>query len=274
VASEQLLAHIADETSRKKRWSRALADLEEPSRALDRELWAWAAGIPETDDAPSATKSISAAMDVISRRIDKFSISLHIGGDNTAWVDLGVQPIPQSFRVCVSGMNRPFFNAATALLLALMHAELGIAWGRGQRRSRDSRRLPGSTRSLAATEAETKLLELIEAGDEPRDGRLECELFAWFALTCESLSRADDRAIFNELEAAIVAVQRRGPRSLAVDVAIDRTAVAEIADPAGGRWLLALSHAAGRPVWRRPAVALLAAAFKAELGVYDIYKRA
>lgn len=96
AASERLAAHIAKETSRKERWSRALADLGEPSRTLDRELWAWATGLAESDEAPPATESISAAMDVIRRRIDKFSISLHIGGDDTAWVNLGLQPIPHS----------------------------------------------------------------------------------------------------------------------------------------------------------------------------------
>jgi len=271
-AGTKLAALINDEVRRKEGWLGELKSLRSPSRVLDEEIWAWAMSAPRTADAPPLTRSISAAVELINLRLGRSSYSLHIGTDKTVWVDLGVQTIPGSFRVSVSGMDKPVHNAAVALLMALFNAELGRAWGRSSQPEQPLRPAPRIMIGNRLADA-APLLKLAEESDGTRNPELERGLFAAFDLDSDSLARNDPRTLLDELQSAMDAVQKLAAYSMEVKVSVGLEAATEVARPRQGTWLIALSHPHGRPIWRRPAIAVLIAALKAESGAFDGMKR-
>ncbi len=209
---------------------------------------------------------------MIRRRINDFSLSIHIGTDNSCWTDIGLQPIATSFRVSVSSTDKMVDSSAKALLMALLNAELGIALGRSMHRESALRppvARPGRARSPEGLQLLTKACSL----DGHRDLAIERSLAEWFCINPETLSRNDERTALDELQDAIDAVQKRGPYSLKILIGVEGESVAELAWQFGSQWLVALSHRHGHPVWQRPAVALLIAALKAECSEFDGTKR-
>jgi hypothetical protein len=268
VASEILKA-----TDQKVAWLNRLGDSNNSLSELDREIWHWAFGVVPGTSAPSPTRSLSAAVAVIRRRIELVSLSLHVGTDGTCWADVGVQPIPTSFRVSVSSQYILVDGVAKALLMALLNAELGIASGQCERPQPPLHRPPSSTDRLDSSIASHALLKRIIALDGKLDLISELALTSWAGIDSSGIRYNDEQTILDELEEAIAFAKRKGPYSIKILLDLNGRGVAEIARDSSFGWLIALSHAHGRPVWQRPSFALLTCVLKAECEHFDGLKR-
>ncbi len=281
---DRLGAAIRDESVQGRNLLHALADSTGPSRALDASIHSWAEGSPASGPAPAYTASLSIAVGLLRRRLDKCSYSLHIGGDGTAWVDLAVQSIAMSFRVSISLMQRPLDSPQKALIMALLNAEVGEAWARVANRSFVYP--PPASVDDGARQACEMLVQSFPFLHEAQtqngwdDPVGQQTLATFFRIPPETLLRNDEHTTTEELQRVIDAVQgkgqyvpRGGPYSLKVNVTIDGQGSAEVARKQSNRWLIARSAPQDAHVWVRPGVALMIAALKAEHDAFDVTKR-
>jgi hypothetical protein len=281
---DRLGAAIRDESVKGRKLLLALTDSTGTSRALDDSIHLWAEGSPPTRPAPAYTASLSTAVALLRRRLDKCSYSLHIGADGTAWVDLAVQSIAESFRVSISFMQKPLDSLEKALIMALLNAELGKAWARVRNRSPFHPVLWsedfGAGRACKMLVQSFPFLQDALTQDGWHDPVGQQTLAGFFGIPPETLLRSDEHTMTDELQRVIEAVQgkgryvpRGGPYSLGIDVTIEGQGRAEVARKESNRWLIARSAARGARVWVRPGVALMIAALKAEHGAFDVTRR-
>jgi hypothetical protein len=235
-----------------------------PDRTIDRDFNELVGG--PSCSVPPFTASLVDAVRLLRRRLPKCSYTIHVGRDKTVWADIGVQPIARSFRVSVSGM-KPVDHAAKAILAALLNAELGHGWGRGQRQPYRLRPL-GFPADRVDDEASTLIQRACSYGEQ-RDLQFERQLLEAFGVDSATLSSDGEQAIVEELNAAIAAVQEPPLFSLSIDVSLDNRGLAGVAEPSGSSWFVALSGPFGKQKWMRPSVALLIATLKAKHQLFD-----
>jgi hypothetical protein len=261
----ELARRLEAETRIKQDLLAELAVAEGPVPDLDAKLLRWAFGAEARASLDSVTGSIAAAVALMRRRIPVFSYSIHVGGDGTAWADIGVQPIPKSFRVSDSGRHE-VDHPAKALVMSLLRGELGLARGISSDPSRIRllRKESDHRASVGDEPVRRRLWELLcdlRANDGTPDAALETRLAAWCGVARTSN--------LEDLDPAIRAVLSLGEYSMAVYVTVDGLAWAEVAARPRARWLVAFSFDPPRLEEMRPAQALLAAALKAELQLFD-----
>ena len=215
VAPEQtarLATAITKESTQQRNLLDELIASKGSNQALDAAVQSWADGPQSTGSAPPYTSSLSAAVGLVRRRLDKCSYSLHIGSDDTAWVDLAVQSIARSYRLSVSLMERPLDSPAKALIAGLLNAELGSAWAR---QPRPVRLLPVSDDQHArqgwdALVKSCPFLSVAQTQDKWRDPVCERTLATIFGIPHDTLLRDDEETKTDELQRVIDAVQGKG----------------------------------------------------------------
>jgi hypothetical protein len=295
AANQQLANLLLAESSVKRDLVERLAGSTGPDADLDRAISQWAGYCDDSSRVPGLTASIPAALTFIRQRVPTLSWTLSVASDgkrSTAWAELALQPIPRSYRLSASSLDRPIDTAAKALLMALLNAELGVASGFGDWRPR----------SMAARTFSPMPAAQRDAIAQQIPGLLKANPFLSAALTTdgwcdvaveEYLARrfhmppgfgvgGDEARSFGELQLALESLcgERSfrpvgGPYSMVVEIGTDGRGRCEVAQRAtdGGGWLVALSYAPGQSVYTKPALALLIAALKAEHGVFDGYRR-
>ena len=264
TAGVSLVNAIRTASEKKSALLKRLVQSRGPDRTIDHDINKLVGG--PSRSVPPFTASLVDAIGLLRRRLPKCSYSLHIGCDKTVWADIGVQPIPDSFRVSVSGM-KPVDHAAKAILAALLNAELGRAWGRRQRQSYRLRPL-GFPANHVDDEASTLVQRACSYGEQ-RDLQFERQLLEAFGVDSASLSSDDEQAIVEELNTAIAAVQEPPLFSLSIDVSLDNQGLANVSELSGSTWFVALSGPFGKQKWIRPSVALLIATLKAKHQLFD-----
>src|SRR5262249_19137846 len=99
-------AALAQHTSWRHELVAAVQGQKGGSATLDRQIAEWAGTESLARAIPPYTTSLADVVALVRRRFDKCSYTLSFGGA-TVWAELGLQPIPNSFRVSNSGPGRP-----------------------------------------------------------------------------------------------------------------------------------------------------------------------